>query len=121
MTQHAPILLAHAFGARYDLPIPLALFVVGGAAVVVVSFLLVLPRNVAPATGDQPALHDRAPLTALRQPWTGISLIGLLLLTGCGLLGSDVVSENIVRPRSGCWCGSRSRCRVGCSGTGPVG
>lgn len=96
MTQHAPILLAHAFGARYDLPIPLALFVVGGAAVVVVSFLLVLPRTVAPATGDQSALHDRAPLTALRPPWAAISLIGLLLLTACGLLGSDVVSENIV-------------------------
>jgi len=38
--------LAHAFGQRYDLPIPLALFVVGGAAVVVVSFLLVFRRAV---------------------------------------------------------------------------
>lgn len=40
------MILAHAFGARYDLPIPLLLFVLGGAAVVVLSFLLVLPREV---------------------------------------------------------------------------
>ena len=32
---------AHGFGERYDLPVPLSYFVVGGAAAVVVSFILV--------------------------------------------------------------------------------
>jgi len=37
--------LAHAFGERYDLPIPLVLFVIGGGLVVVLSFVLVLNRR----------------------------------------------------------------------------
>src|SRR5689334_15877478 len=40
--------LADAFGARYDLRIPLTLFVVGGGLVVVLSFLLVVNRPAAP-------------------------------------------------------------------------
>jgi hypothetical protein len=47
--------LAHAFGQRYELPLPLVLFVVGGAVVVFVSFLLVLGTPVPAADGqDQP-------------------------------------------------------------------
>jgi hypothetical protein len=38
---------AHAFGERYELPLPLLLFVVGGAGVVFLSFLLVVRRKVA--------------------------------------------------------------------------
>ncbi len=95
MPRNAPIVLAHAFGARYDLPIPLALFVLGGAAVVVVSFLLVLPRTVTAARGDQ-TLPDRAPDTRLSPSWATVSLVVLILLTLAGLLGSNVVAENIV-------------------------
>jgi len=94
MPHDAPIVLAHAFGARYDLPIPLALFVLSGAAVVVVSFLLVLPRTVTAARGDQ-ALPDRAPATGLSPSWATVSLVVLILLTLAGLLGSNVVAENI--------------------------
>ncbi|MCU1595184.1 MAG: hypothetical protein JWO12_2576 [Frankiales bacterium] len=36
---------AHTYGARADLPIPLYLFVIGGALVVVLSFVLVLRRG----------------------------------------------------------------------------
>ncbi|MDQ1496146.1 MAG: hypothetical protein QOG69_2629, partial [Actinomycetota bacterium] len=39
------MILAHAFGARYDLPIPLALFVIGGGVVVLISFMLVARRT----------------------------------------------------------------------------
>lgn len=35
-----PMNLAHAFGAHYDLPIPLRLFVFDGGLVVVLSFLV---------------------------------------------------------------------------------
>ena len=95
MPRNAPIVLAHAFGARYDLPIPLALFVLGGAAVVVLSFLLVLPRTVTAARGDQ-TLPDRAPATGLSPSWATVSLVVLILLTLAALLGSNEVAENIV-------------------------
>ena len=45
MPSAQPLILAHAFGARYDLPIPLWLFVLGGAAVVVLSFLVAERRT----------------------------------------------------------------------------
>ena len=96
MTDASAMRLAHAFGARYDLPIPLLLFVVGGAAVVVLSFLLVLPLAVTPGGSEQPALADLAPTTQLSRVWTPVSLAVLTALTACGLFGSNVVSENIV-------------------------
>src|SRR5260370_31038200 len=37
----APPAAAHGFGQRYDLPIPLSFYLVGAAAAVVVSFLIV--------------------------------------------------------------------------------
>lgn len=95
ITAYMPILL-HAFGKRYDLPVPLLLFVLGGAVVVFLSFLLVLPRRVAPATAGEAALADE---TTLRRPapvrWAvaGLVLAGMLL---CGWIGSQAVAENIV-------------------------
>jgi len=91
-----PIVLAHAFSARYDLPIPLLLFVVGGAAVVVVSFLLVLPRAVTAGRSDQSSLPDQAPSTRLQPAWAALSIVVLVLLAACGLAGSNVVADNIV-------------------------
>ena len=49
---------AHAFGQRYDLPLPLWMFVTGGAAAVFLSFLviaLILKRDHAP--GDYPTFN----------------------------------------------------------------
>src|SRR5436190_20779285 len=43
---HVAAPLGHAFGERYDSPVPLALFVVGGAVVVLLSFLLVYRTTV---------------------------------------------------------------------------
>ena len=89
-------IIAHAFGKRYDLPVPLWLFVFGGAAVVFLSFLLVLPRAVAPATAADAKLAD---VTTLRRPapvrWgvAGLTAIGLAV---CGWVGSQSVAENIV-------------------------
>ncbi|MGH7722774.1 MAG: hypothetical protein ACRENL_08095 [Candidatus Dormibacteria bacterium] len=89
-------LVAHAFGKRYDLPVPLWLFVFGGAVVVFLSFLLVLPRAVAPASAGEARLLDR---TTLRSPaplrWivAGLVAVGLMV---CGWIGSQVVAENIV-------------------------
>ncbi len=90
-----PTYLAHAFGERYDLPIPLILFVLGGAAVVVLSFLLVLPRGVR-GQDDVARLADRPPADRPGPGWVVVSLVGLALVTACGLLGSDVVAENLL-------------------------
>jgi ABC-type branched-subunit amino acid transport system substrate-binding protein len=91
--------LAHAFGARYDLPVPLTLFVVGGAVVVFVSFLIVLPRTVAarregPGQAETGAPVRAAPPAAMVAG--GISLLVLAGLIAAGLGGSDEVAENIV-------------------------
>ena len=94
-TAFIPI-IAHAFGKRYDLPVPLWLFVFGGAAVVFLSFLLVLPRAVAPATAGEAAAVDRV---TMRSPtparWVIAGLVGLGLVV-CGWVGSQSVAENIV-------------------------
>ncbi len=95
LTGFLPI-VAHAFGKRYDLPVPLWLFVFGGAAVVFLSFLLVLPRAVAPATAAEARFIDTI---RLRRPapvrWivAGLVAVGLMV---CGWLGSQSVAENIV-------------------------
>ena len=66
--------LAHAFGVRYDLPIPLLLFVIGGAAVVVPSFVLVLPRAVRAANADHASLPDRPGPTTLHWVLTPLDI-----------------------------------------------
>jgi hypothetical protein len=84
--------LAHAFGVRYELPIPLLVFVLGGAAIVAVSFLIVLPTRV-------PAAAPVADGTAVRHvPVTaglpGLAIVGLLCWAG--LAGSQEIPENIL-------------------------
>ncbi len=88
-----PIVLAHAFGERYELPIPLYLFALGGALVVLLSFALVLrtPGGTAPeVTGT-----DAVPLRRLHPALGPLSILLMLLVAVVGLTGSQVVSENI--------------------------
>lgn len=86
--------LAHAFGQRYDLPIPLLMFVGGGAAVVVLSFLLIAPRPVSAGPPEQGADGAGA---VRRYPAGGIAgTIVLALLIACGLAGSQEVPENLL-------------------------
>jgi hypothetical protein len=88
------MILAHAFGQRYDLPIPLVLFVVGGALVVVVSFLLVFRRAV-PAPED-PDEYDGASTVTTGTGWGAAALVVLVLLVYCGFAGTQTVSDNIL-------------------------
>jgi hypothetical protein len=87
-------MVAHAFGQRYDSPVPLALFVLGGALVVLMSFVLVYRRSVSgepePADADVvvPPRAGRAASTA--------SVVVLALLVLAGLFGSQEVPENIL-------------------------
>jgi len=87
--------LAHAFGARYELPIPLYLFVLGGAIVVIVSFLIVAPRGAKPATPEAD-VADGAHLRSLHPIAGFIAFVWLAFLIWCGLVGSQEVSENII-------------------------
>src|SRR4051812_38737735 len=85
--------LAHAFGERYDLPIPLLLFVLGGSAVVVASFLLVLPHAV--RGGEDAMLPDRPAPGRLHPVLTPLCLLGLAFIAYCAVAGNDEVAENI--------------------------
>ena len=87
-------ILAHAFGARYDLPVPLLYFVTGGAAVVFLSFLLVLPREVAAA--DQPEAPDGSFVNRNHPVAAAAGLLVLGLLVVAGITGSQEIPENIV-------------------------
>ena len=88
------MILAHAFGARYELPIPLLVFILGGGAVVVVSFALIATR---PVRQSAAAFSADA---AVPSPASGagglLSTVVLAALVVCGLAGSQVVAENIL-------------------------
>lgn len=101
--------LAHAFGQRYDLPIPLWLFVLGGALVVVASFVLIVPRGAAaavagardeaaaaPAEETSDGSRDGAWIRALHPVWGALSVVWLAFMIWCGLIGSAEVAENII-------------------------
>lgn len=88
-----PMYLAHAFGVRYELPIPLVAFVLGGAAVVAASFLVVLPSSVRPDTrtgSDQPNVR-RVPILG---GIVGVVITGLLCWAG--FAGDQEIPENIL-------------------------
>ena len=95
MSVFLPI-VAHAFGKRYDLPVPLWLFVVGGAAVVFASFLLVLPTAVRPATGTGPAVSDALSPRRVAPVRMVVAWLLFAVLAVGGWIGSQAVAENIV-------------------------
>ncbi len=86
--------LAHAFGQRYELPIPLLLFVIGGAVVVLASFLVIAPRRVIAEDGAAP--QDRVTVRGLHPGWGTASLILLVLLIIAGMWGIQEVAVNIL-------------------------
>jgi len=97
LTHLAPVVtFAHAFGKRYELPIPLNLFVLGGASIVFLSFLLILPTKVAPQKKSELKAQDHTHLRPVSYTWAAISFVILASLAACGLLGSQEVPENIL-------------------------
>jgi len=85
--------LLHAFGARYDLPAPLWLFLLGAGAVVFISFLLVLQR---PVARQLPSGID-VPKPRLGPAWLQATALVLgLLLAAAGLFGSQSIPDNIL-------------------------
>jgi hypothetical protein len=88
------VVLAHAFGQRYELPIPLLLFVLGGAVVVIASFLLVFRQRV--ERHARPSLPDETHLQPLLPVWAAGSLLLLAALIVAGVVGSQEVPENVL-------------------------
>jgi hypothetical protein len=90
-----PATFAHAFGQRYELPIPLLLFVLGGAGVVVLSFVLVFRRAVTRSAAETDT-SDVSEVSAYSKLWTIVSLVLFAGFVSSGLFGSQEVAENIV-------------------------
>jgi hypothetical protein len=86
--------LAHAFGERYDSPVPLALFVLGGAVVVLLSFALVYRREVAGARSGPVGEDVVPPSGGVGAGAASVAVLALLVLAG--LLGAQEVPENIL-------------------------
>lgn len=83
----------HAFGARYDLPAPLYLFLLGAGAVVFASFLLVLQR---PVSRDQ-ATGDDMPAVPQVPDWPGWVMVAIsALLIFAGLLGTQSTPDSVL-------------------------
>lgn len=97
MPSAQPLILAHAFGARDHLPLPLWLFVLGGAVVVVLSFLVAERRTV--EGSSLPLVKDVAPMRPMGTAGMVGATVSLLLLAFfilVGALGSQVIPENIL-------------------------
>ena len=87
-------LLAHAFGKRYELPIPLWLFVIGGGAVVLVSFLFVMRREVLVRNDHATEATGRVTTTSRLAGLIVFLLFAYLLYAGW--FGSQEIAENIL-------------------------
>jgi len=94
---------AHAFGARYDLPLPLDLYLAGAGAAVALSFVimaLVFRTQPAPIDQSRVNLLDFGPVRVLFHPAT-ISILkavsaGLFLLVlAAGFFGNQDAAKNI--------------------------
>src|SRR6185503_11081695 len=87
LTQPAPV-WAHAFGERYDLPVPLGYFIVGAAATVALSFVVAAlfmrraPRDI---RGAGIVVHLGPLLPALRAACRVASVILLCMVVAAGL------------------------------------
>ena len=89
---------AHAFGQRYDLPLPLGFFLAGGAAVVLLSFVIaVVILRPASDRSWQWVLPPmpRWLLTSAERTLTALGVFLFLLVLIAGYCGKQEPSENI--------------------------
>ena len=88
---------AHGFGERYDLPLPLSLFVIAGAVVVALSFVIVaafLPGGAGRGAYPRCNLLRIAPVRWLAAPWVTATLRTLsVALTVYVILGGLIGTE----------------------------
>ncbi len=87
------VVLAHSFGERYALPIPLWLFVVSGMVVVLLSFVLVL--RLKPETTAETDASDAVPQPET-VPLGGLVALAVTAVVGVlGLIGNQEPAESL--------------------------
>jgi hypothetical protein len=99
----APPAGAHGFGDRYDLPVPLSLWVAGAAIAVVLSFVVVgVVVRTATTAGDYPRINllRWRPARVLVDPrlWLAgriASIAALILIVAAGVLGNQNPTRNL--------------------------
>ena len=100
MTAHAPLL--HGFGARFDLPAPLALYLYAAGAVVVLSFALVA-AFASSKVGEQAVRYPRREVRWLaaalrsgipRSIAGALGVFALLAIIVCGFAGTQDATHN---------------------------
>ncbi|WP_426164487.1 hypothetical protein [Pseudoduganella sp. R-34] len=90
--------LAHGFGQRFDLPLPLWMFMAGAAATVAVTFLLLArQRNMQPRpVGQAFILLRKVPLAGALATSLRLAVLALYLLVLCaGFVGTQNPFKNI--------------------------
>lgn len=90
--------LAHGFGQRFDLPLPLWMFMGGAGATVAVTFLLLArQRNMRPREPGQAfTLLQRIPLAGVLATSLRLAVLALYLLVLCaGFVGTQSPFKNI--------------------------
>jgi len=93
--------LAHGFGQRFDLPLPLWMFMGGAGATVAVTFLLLArQRNMQPrAPGQAATVLQRIPLAGALAAALRSAVLALYLLVICaGLFGTQNPFKNVAPP-----------------------
>jgi len=96
---------AHAFGARYDLPLPLDIYLVGAGLVVFLIFVasVVLMRPGAPGTGRwwvemRAGPFSRTIFASVRWFLLGFGLFLFCLVLATALIGNDSPTRNFAPP-----------------------
>ncbi len=88
--------LAHGFGQRFDLPLPLWMFLVGAGATVAVTFALMARHSAARTPGQSFTLLERIPMAALLALFLRVLVLALyLLVIVAGYLGVQNPVKNI--------------------------
>jgi hypothetical protein len=86
--------VAHAFGERFDSPVPIWLFALGGAVVVLLSFALIVRHEV--IASDRPAPPETIVMPRGGLAGTVLSVLLLVALIVVGAFGTQEVAENLL-------------------------
>jgi len=94
---------AHGFGERYDLPVPLGLYLTAAALAVILSFVLfgLFPKGQVGETYPRKNLLEWRVGRAVASPWTlgvikALSVLVFVVYIAAGLFGTEDPSANLV-------------------------